>query len=308
MKPKFSRAQILERLSKRMINGDPIFVANCSAGMIAKYAEKYGADLLTVHSRGKFRYRGLPDPLPCFWWGGTNEIKGNVFEIYHEIENAIDNIPVVAGLEAYDALFRHMDKLISKATSTGYDGIYNYPTWGWYKPLRWLRDAAGFGFTRELEMIKLAHQMDVFTMAIAFWPEDAQEFVKMGADVIIAHCGWEYGFSTGGPEPGSVKFDFDAEGFRAQPKTLDESCRMIQEICDAARSVNPKQIVLAAGGPITTPENAQKVMDRVDVDGFEISHGIDVVPIEIHLRRIGKEYKSLRLNPKNPNVERVVPP
>lgn len=307
MKRKFTRTQILEILSERLSKEEPIFVANCSAGMVAKYSEKNGADLITVHSWGRFRYRGHPEPLPTLWWGGSNEMKDNVFEVHHEMENALDEIPLIAGLEAYDSLFRHTDKLIEKAIAIGYDGIQNFPTWGYYKPMRWLRDAAGFGFKRELEMIKIAHDRDVFTMAYAFWPDDAQEFVKVGADVIIAHAGWITGGSTGAPEPGSVDFDFEKEGFRGQPRTLDETCGVVQEILEAARGVNPKQIVLATGGSLNSPENAQHVVDNTDVDGFEVGHALDAIPLEIYLTKVGKDYKNLRLNPKNPNVKRVKP-
>ena len=62
-----------------------------------------------------------------------------------------------------------------------------------------------------------------------------------------------------------------------------------------------RQIVLIAGGSLNSPENAQKIMDGSNVDGFEVGHAIDVMPIEKELIRIGKEYKSLELHPDNPN-------
>lgn len=302
MKTKFSRAEILGILNQRIKDGVPIFVANASSGMVARHAEKNGADMISVHSWGRFRYRGHPVPLCTLWWGGSNEMKDNVFDVHHEMANALDNVPLIAGLEAYDSLFRHTDELLDKAMAIGYDGIQNFPTHGSYIPMRWLRDAAGFGFERELEMIKLAREKDIFSMAYAFWPDDAKEFVERGADVIIAHAGWTTGGTTGAPKPGTVDFDFESEGFRAYPRDLEGTIKLAQEIADAARKVNPKQIVLVTGGSLNSPENAQKIMDNCDVDGFEVGHAIDAIPIENELMRIGKEYKSLRLNPNNPNV------
>jgi len=303
MRTKFSRAEILERLRQRVDKDEPIFVVNAPAGMVAKYAEKNGADLISVHSWSRFRYRGHPEPLPTLWWGGSNEMKDNVFDLYHELDNALDNIPLIAGLEAYDSLSRHTDKLLDKAMAIGYDGIQNFPTLGYYIPMRWLRDAAGFGFLRELEMIELAHKKDIFTMAYAFWPDDAKEFVERGADVIIAHAGWDTGGSTGAPAPGTIDFDFEKEGFRGQPRDLEGTVQLAQEIAAAAREINPKQIVLITGGSLNSPENAEYVMGKCDVDGFEVGHAIDAMAIERELMRIGKEYKSLRLNPRNPNVK-----
>jgi predicted TIM-barrel enzyme len=304
MKTEFSRAQILDRLRQRRDKGEPIFVANASAGMVAKYAEVNGADIISVHSWARFRYRGHPEPLPTLWWGGSNEMKDNVFDVHHEMENALNDTPLVAGLEAYDSLFRHTDLLLEKVLATGYDGIQNFPTHGYYIPMRMLRDAAGFGFQRELEMIDLAHKLDIFTMAYAFWPDDAQEFVKRGVDVIIAHAGWDTGGSTGAPAPGTVAFDFEKEGFRGQPRDLKGTIALATEIATAARQINPKQLVLITGGSLNSPENAQQVVDQCDVDGFEVGHAIDAIPIEKELLRIGKEYKSLRLNPKNPHYAR----
>lgn len=231
-------------------------------------------------------------------------MKDNVFDVSHEMRNALDNVPLIAGLEAYDSLFRHTDELIDKAIKFGYDGIQNFPTHGAYIPMRILRDAAGFGFKRELEMIEIAHQKDIFTMAYAFWGDDAKEFAKRGADVIIAHAGWDTGGSTGAPPPGTVDFDFEKEGFRAYPRDLKGAIEIANEIVSAARYVNPGQIILVTGGCLTTPENVQSIMEECDVDGFEIGHGIDAMPIEKELMRIGKEYKSLRLNPNNPNVSK----
>lgn len=304
MKAKFSRTQILSVLNQRVKEGIPIFVANASAGMIAKYSEVNGADIISVHSWGRFRYRGHPEPLPTLWWGGSNEMKDNVFDVHHEMSNALNNVPLIAGLEAYDSLFRHTDELLDKAMNIGYDGIQNFPTHGYYMPMRWLRDAAGFGFMRELEMIEMAHKKDIFTMAYAFWADDAREFVKRGADVIIAHAGWGTGGSTGAPAPGTVDFDFEKEGFRGQPRDLDGTIQIAQEIAAAAREINAKQIVLITGGSLNSPENAQTVMNRCDVNGFEVGHAIDAIPIEKELMRIGKEYKSLKLNSNNPNVNR----
>ncbi|OGF54410.1 MAG: hypothetical protein A2Z21_00295 [Candidatus Fraserbacteria bacterium RBG_16_55_9] len=303
MRTRFSRKQILERLRGKVDKGEPIFVANAAAGMVARYAERNGADMVSVHSWARFRYRGHPEPLATLWWGGSNAMKDNVFDVHHEIENALDNVPLVVGLEAYDSLNRHTDKLLARAAGIGYDGIQNFPSLGYYKPMRWLRDGVGFGFNRELEMIEMASKRDMFTMAYAFWPEDAKEFAKRGADVIIAHAGWDTGGSTGAPAPGTVAFDFEKEGFRGYPRDLNGTILVAQEIATAAREVNSAQIVLVTGGSLNSPESAEQVMAKCDVDGFEVGHAIDAMPIEKELMRIGDEYKSLRLNPKNPNVK-----
>jgi len=295
---RFTRAQILERLWKQIGQKKVIIAANCSAGITAKYSEEMGADLITVHSTGKYRYLGVPYPLPNLYWGGANEMIGNVFEIYHEIDNAINNTPIICGLEAYDPLFRKTDKLIAKALEIGYDGIQNWPSWGFHKPVRRLRDEAGegFGFEKEIRMIKMAHDMDVFTMAYSFWPDDTKRLVEAGADVIIAHCGWEVGGEIGAPESAvKMKRDWDAEEFAGQPRDLENSVVQVKRIYEAAKEANPNVIVLATGGSLTTPENCQYVADRVPIDGFEIGHAIECIAFEKYLIKVAQDFKALTM-------------
>lgn len=291
----FTRNKILERLRRTIDRKEMIFAANCSSGMSAKYSAENGADLITVHSTGRYRFWGVPNPIPGLYWGGGNSMIGNVFELYHEMDNAVDDVPLVAGLEAFDTLFRKTDKLVRKAMDTGYDGIQNWPTWGYNIPVRMLRDAAGHGFKKEIAMIKMARKMDIFTMAYAFWPDDAKKFAEAGADVIIAHAGWTVGGPTGAPEPGTVKVDWEAEGFAAQPRTLDETVKQVQTILEAARSVKKEIIVLATGGSISTPENAQYVANRTDVHGIEAGHALEAIPYMKYLVKCGLDYKKLSM-------------
>jgi len=292
---KFSRAQIIERLRKQTQQEKPIIVANCSVGITAKYSEKEGADLIAVHSTGKYRWRGVPYPIPgVTYWGGTNEMEGNVFETHHEIDNAIDHTPIIAGLEAYDVFARKTEKLLKKTMNVGYDGIQNFPTMGYNILQRTLRDGPGFGFEREIKMIEIAHDMDIFTMAYAFWPDDAKRFTEVGADVIIAHAGWTAGGDTGAPKPETLKFD-ETVGFAAHPRSLDEMCKLAQQTIEVSRTVNPGVIVLVTGGSLSTPKDAQYIADHTDVDGFEIGHALESISLEKYLVEIGKAYKSLPL-------------
>jgi predicted TIM-barrel enzyme len=301
----FSRSQILDRLKKQIAQENTILAVNCSAGISAKYSEQEEADLITVHSTGKYRYRGVPYPTMGLYWGAANSMIGNVFEIYHEIDNATNDIPLICGLEAYDPLFRKTDKLIDKALCLGYDGIQNWPTWGYNIPVRRLRDGAGtgFGFEREVQMIEMAHEMDIFTMAYAFWPDDAKRLAEAGADVIIAHAGWTVGGDTGAPDPAKAHKPpggWEKEGFAAQPRNLEDTCKQGQTILQAARSVNKDVMVLLTGGSLSDATNAQKIADRIDIDGFELEHALEGVAFGEYLVKVGQQYKNLpcRAHPK----------
>ncbi len=45
------------------------------------------------------------------------------------------------------------------------------------------------GFYKEVEMIGLAREMDIFTMAYVFCAEEARQMAAVGCDVLIAHVG-----------------------------------------------------------------------------------------------------------------------
>ena len=56
----FTRAEILERLHKEIAAGRPIVGAGSSAGIVAKAAERGGADMIIIYSTGRSRIMGLP--------------------------------------------------------------------------------------------------------------------------------------------------------------------------------------------------------------------------------------------------------
>lgn len=53
-------------------------------------------------------------------------------------------------------------------------------------------EETGMSYNLEVEMVHIAHEMDLFASPYAFNPEEAVKMTKAGADVIVAHCGWHY--------------------------------------------------------------------------------------------------------------------
>src|SRR5947208_3146859 len=49
----------------------------------------------------------------------------------------------------------------------------------------------GFGYEREIRMIGLAGKLDLITAALAFGPDDARKMAEAGADIVVAHPGFE---------------------------------------------------------------------------------------------------------------------
>ena len=109
------------------------------------------------------------------------------------------------------------------------------------------------GYDKEVEMIRVAHEMDLLTAPYVFNPEDSSKMASAGADIIVAHMG----LTTSG-----------MIGARTTV-ALDGCIRRIQDIRDAAVAVNPEVFVLCHGGPIATPSDAQYILQGVKgIHGF----------------------------------------
>jgi predicted TIM-barrel enzyme len=70
--------------------------------------------------------------------------------------------------------------------------------------------------------------------------------------------------------------------------------RLIQEMRDAAASINPQAIVLCHGGPIAEPEDASYIFDHTSgVQGFFGASSMERIPTEIAITETIRRFKSL---------------
>jgi predicted TIM-barrel enzyme len=74
----------------------------------------------------------------------------------------------------------------------------------------------------------------------------------------------------------------------------------IREIAQAAREVKPDVIILIHGGPIAEPGDAQYVLQRAEgVAGFYGASSMERLPVEVALREVTKQFKSVQLASSN---------
>lgn len=273
----FSREQILRRLKQTLNDGKPIVGAGCSAGIIARSAEIGGADLIIVFSTGKSRLMGLPTTFI----GDSNVIT---LEMGEEILNAVENTPVIAGIEGADPT-RKMEKLLKRVINVGFSGVINFPTFALYHKDEYYRKSkedVGLGFAKEVEMMKLARSMGLFTMAYVRYPEDTRQMVRAGVDVICAHAGRTAGGLVGAKHT----------------ITLPEAVAHVQKLAEIAKSENPEIIVLCHGGPISSPEDTAYFYEHMDVVGFVGASSIERIPVEKAVIETVKTFKNQLIKKK----------
>ena len=249
--------------------------------MSAKCAEAGGVDLIIIYNSGRYRMAGRGSLAGLMPFGDANAI---VVEMAAEVLPIVTDAPVLAGVCGTDP-FRLMPVFLTQLKDIGFAGVQNFPTVGLIDgTFRQNLEETGMGYDLEVEMIGIAHDLDLLTTPYVFSPDDARAMAKAGADVLVAHMGLTTG-GTIGAETG---------------KTLDGSVELVQEIRDAAVEVNPDVIVLCHGGPIAEPEDAAYVLERTrGVAGFFGASSMERLPTEIAMTETVRRFKELQPSPES---------
>ncbi len=272
----FTRKQILERLRKSIDSRIPIIGGGAGTGISAKCEEAGGIDLIVIYNSGRFRMAGRGSLAGLMPYGDANAI---VMEMANEVLPVVKNTPVLAGLCGTDP-FRLMDKFLEQVKAAGFSGVQNFPTVGLYDGIfRKNLEETGMGYGLEVDLIRMAHETDLFTSPYAFNADEAKAMAKAGADVVVAHLG----LTTKGSIGASTAV------------TLKDAPAKVQEIADAAKSVNPRIICLCHGGPIAMPEDAKYVLKNTKgIHGFYGASSMERLPTEVAITQQTKEFKAIR--------------
>ncbi len=272
----FTRKQILEHLRNSIDAGIPIMGGGAGTGISAKFEEAGGVDLIVIYNSGRFRMAGRGSLAGCMPYGDANAI---VMEMANEVLPVVKNTPVLAGVCGTDP-FRLMDKFLQQVKDVGFSGVQNFPTVGLYDgQFRQNLEETGMGYVLEVDMIATAHEQDLFTTPYAFNPDEAKAMAGAGADMIVAHLGLTTKGSIGATAAVALE---DAPG-------------KVQEMADAAKSVNPEIICLCHGGPISMPEDAAYVLKNTEgVHGFYGASSMERLPTEEAITGQMKKFKAIR--------------
>jgi len=162
----------------------------------------------------------------------------------------------------------------------GFSGVQNFPTVGLFDgQIRLNLEETGMGYGLEVDMIGMAHELDLFTTPYAFNADEGKAMAGAGADVVVAHLGLTTKGSIGA----------------TTAVTLEQAPDKVQEIVDAAKSVNPNIICLCHGGPISMPEDAQYVLKNTEgVHGFYGASSMERLPTEVAITEQMKKFKAIR--------------
>jgi len=257
-----TRAQILKRFREKIAAGRPIIGGGAGTGISAKFEEAGGVDLIVIYNSGRFRMAGHGSLAGLMPFGDANAI---VLEMANEVLPVVKKTPVLAGVCGTDPM-RLMSKFLEQVKAVGFAGVQNFPTVGLVDGVfRANLEETNMGYHKEVEMIRMAHDMDLLTTPYVFDTKDAEAMTKAGADILVAHMGLTTAGTIGA----------------ATAKTLEECVPLIDAIVDAANRSRGDVIVLCHGGPIAEADDAAYILGRCKgVDGFYGASSMERLPVE----------------------------
>ena len=173
-----SRTEILSRFRNKIEQGQPIIGGGAGTGISAKFEEAGGIDLIVIYNSGRFRMAGHGSLAGLMPFGDANAI---VMEMASEVLPVVQRTPVLAGVCGTDPM-RRMERFLAEVRDVGFAGVQNFPTVGLIDgSFRANLEETRMGYDREIEMIQLAHEMDLLTTPYVFCDEDAEAMTRAGA-------------------------------------------------------------------------------------------------------------------------------
>jgi len=273
--PRIERSALLERFHDLLRRGIPIIGGGAGTGLSAKCEEAGGVDLIVIYNSGRYRMAGRGSLAGLMAYGDANAI---VVEMAAEVLPVVKRTPVLAGVNGTDP-FRRMDVFLDEIKRLGFAGVQNFPTVGLIDgTFRANLEETGMSYALEIEMISQAHDKDMLTTPYVFSEAEAAAMAIAGADIIVCHLGLTTGGSIG-----------------AQTALKLEDCpARIDAWAQAALSVNSKILVLAHGGPIANPADADFIMRNTrNCHGFYGASSMERLPVERALTDQVRKFKAI---------------
>ena len=270
-----TRSEILEQFRRETAAGKILVGVGAGTGITAKSSEAGGADMLIIYNSGRYRMAGRGSLAGLLSYGDANAI---VVEMGAEVLPVVKHTPVLAGVCGTDP-FRVMDIYLTQLKDMGFNGVQNFPTVGLIDGVfRQNLEETGMGYGLEVEMIRLAHELDMLTCPYVFDPEQAKAMAEAGADILVAHMG----LTTKGTIGAKTAL------------TLDDCIVKIKDIIAAGRAVRPDIMVICHGGPIAEPDDAAYIIKNVpEIDGFFGASSIERFAAERGIKAQAAAFKAI---------------
>lgn len=283
--PHTSRAEILAKLRKKVDNKIPIFIASAGSGLVAKLLEKAGADCINTFSGARLRSNGMG--TMSMLWPILDSNKQTLDYTREDIMPAIAGDSFIcACLNANDPL-KDMRMVLNDCKAMGVYSVSNIgPSISYVdKDSEIFRVLTKSGITldNEIEMLKLAKELDMVTIGLGFDMEDSIRIVKEAQpDIFCFHAGTTKGGLKG----------YDSG------ETIEGTAARTEAANIELRKLKPDVMLIAHGAAMENPTDAQYMLDHTSVDGIWTGSSTERIPIEKAVYSTAKEFADLRFPKK----------
>jgi predicted TIM-barrel enzyme/AraC-like DNA-binding protein len=269
------REKILKRLRAEIRVNGHLVGATAGTGMSAIYTAKGGADFLLALNAGRMRQKGHGSLASYFGYANNNE---DVMAIgTREILPLGLDKPLIFGLFASDPTIDLYDYIV-KIRDNGFSGITNFPTLSLIDgQFREALEENGDSYDLEVEAVRIAHELDLFTVAYVTDTAEAKKMIDAGADVICAQLGLTKG------------------GFLGADKyiNLNDAYRICDEIFGFCLKEAPDVIRMVFSGPANSTVDMLYLYQNTPCQGYVGGSVFDRIPVEqaiLNSTRAFKDY------------------
>jgi predicted TIM-barrel enzyme len=279
--PRTTRSEIMGRLRAKVEQKLPVFIASAGSGLVARLLEQAGVDCVNTFSGARLRANGM----------GTMSMLWPILDSNRQTLDytAQDILPAMTGkafvcacINANDPL-KDMRVVLEQLKAMGVMSVSNIgPSISYvdkdsniYRVLT----SAGITLDNEIEMLKLAREMDMVTVGLAFDDEDSRRLVgEAQPDIFCFHAGTTKGGLKG----------FDSG------ETIEQTAARTERANVQLRALKRDVILVAHGAAMETPEDAQYMLDHTTCDGFWTGSSTERIPIEKAVSATARTFAALR--------------
>ncbi len=283
--PRTSRKEILEKLQKKVKNHIPILIASAGSGLVAQLLEKAGADCINTFSGARLRANGMG--TMSMLWPILDSNKQTLNYTREDIMPAIKGDAFIcACLNANDPL-KDMRMVLNDCKAMGVESVSNIgPSISYVdrdSEIFKVLTKSGITIDNEIEMLKLAKEMDMVSIGLAFTMEDSIRIMEEAQpDIFCFHAGTTKGGLKG----------YDSG------ETIKGTAARTEEANKIMRKIKPDVMLIAHGAAMSTPEDAQFILNHTSCDGIWTGSSTERIPIEKAVYSAAKEFADLRFPKK----------
>lgn len=283
--PRTSRAEIMKKLQQKIDQRIPIFIASAGSGLVASLLEKAGADCINTFSGARLRANGMG--TMAMMWPILDSNKQTIDYTREDIMTAIKGDAFIcACLNANDPL-KDMRVVLQDLKNIGVFSASNIgPSISYVdkdSEIYRVLTKSGITLDNEIAMLKLAKEMDMVSVGLAFDEEDSLRIVKEAdPDIFCFHAGTTKGGLKG----------YDSG------ETIEQTAARSEEVYRELRKISPHVILIAHGAALENPVDAQCILNNTSCHGIWTGSSTERIPIERAVYTTAKEFADLRFSSK----------